>query len=244
MTTDWYIPIAPELFIPGEATALPGDPAAPDALVLGCPAKRRERNQLLLDRIRSGDKKAATEMMEANMPFVHWRASRLMDGYTGPEGRAREQALEELTERGMDGLCEGVDHIVKGNLTHDNVIGYLGMWIEGAMYRPDDGLVSYLPEDRRVERMKAEDWAEREAAEVPAPEEELMKAEEDIEEEKAYQVILGCCKGEVDQRIVELRREGRTIEEIMEKLHLTATPIHDRLRKIRLRLKESQRKSQ
>jgi hypothetical protein len=48
-------------------------------------------------------------------------------------------------------------------------------------------------------------------------------------------------------RVLELRdprEEGRTIEEIMEELHLTATPIHDRLRKIRLRLKEFQRKSQ
>jgi hypothetical protein len=91
--------------------------------------------------------------------------------------------------------------------------------------------------------MTAKDWAEREAVEVPSPDEELMKAEEDIEAEKAYQAILGCCKGEVDRRIVELRREGRTIEEIMEKLHLTATPIHDRLRKIRERLKKSQGKS-
>ena len=138
------------------------------------PSTPRERNQHLLDRIRDGDKAAATEMMEANMPLVHSSAWRLMEGYTGPEGRAREQALEELVERGMEGLCEGVHRIVKGNLKHDNVTGYLARWIEGAMYRPDDRLVSYLPEDRRVEQMKHEDWKRREKTEVPGPEEELM----------------------------------------------------------------------
>jgi hypothetical protein len=72
-----------------------------------------------------------------------------MKGYAGPGGRARDQANEELVERGMEGLCNGVDHIVKGNLKHDNVTGYLALWIEGAMYRPDDGLIECLPEDLR-----------------------------------------------------------------------------------------------
>ena len=207
------------------------------------PGDTRQRNQLLLDRIRSGDKAAAAEMMEANMPLVYSIVGQLMKGYTGPEGRARDQANEELVERGMEGLCDGVNHIVQGNLKHDNVTGYLALWIEGAMYRPDDGLIECLPEDRRVQEMEPEDWAQQEATEVPAPEEELMKAEEEIEEEKAYRTILGCCKGEVDQRIVELRRQGKTIEEIMEELHLTATPIHDRLRRIRQRHEEFLRKS-
>jgi RNA polymerase sigma factor (sigma-70 family) len=229
MITDTGIAAAPMPFVLAETEPAPPTP--------------RERNQRLLDRIRNGDKAAATEMMEANVPFVYSIVKRMMDGYTGPEGRARDQANEELVERGMDGLCEGVDHIVRGYLKHDNVTGYLAKWIEGAMCRPDDGIVECLPEDRKVELMTAKDWAEREAVEVPSPDEELMKAEEDIEAEKAYQAILGCCKGEVDRRIVELRREGRTIEEIMEELHLTATPIHDRLRKIRERLKKSQGKS-
>jgi hypothetical protein len=45
------------------------DLAAPDALVLDRPANPRQRNQLLLDRIRSGDKAAATEMMR---PTYGW----------------------------------------------------------------------------------------------------------------------------------------------------------------------------
>jgi len=244
MMIDVDIPSASTLLAPEEAKALAGDTAARDALILGGRANPRDLNKALLDRIRSGDKTAATEMMEANVRLVYSIVGELMKGYTGPEGRARDQANEELVERGMDGLCEGVDHIAKGNLKHDNVTGYLAKWIEGAMCRPDDRLIKYLPEDRRVERMKAEDWAGLEATEVAAPEEELMKAEEDIEEEKTYQAILGCCKDEVDRRIVELRREGRTIEKIMQELHLTATPIHDRLRAIRRRLKEFQRKSQ
>ena len=218
--------------------------AAPNVLVLDCPANPRQWNQLLLDRIRSGDKAAAREMMEANIRLVYSIVGNLMKGYAGPGGRARDQANEELVERGMEGLCNGADHIVKGNLKHDNVTGYLALWIEGAMYRPDDGLIECLPEDRWVQEMEAEDWAQQEATEVPAPEEELMKAEEDIEEEKAYQAILDCCKGEVDRRIVELRRQGKTVEEIMEELHLTATPIHDRLRRIRQRHEEFRRKSQ
>lgn len=220
------------------------DLAAANALVLDCPAKPRQRNQRLLDRIRGGDKTAATEMMEANVPLVYSIVGQLMKGYIGPGGRARDQANEELVERGMEGLCDGVDHIARGNLKHDNVTGYLALWIEGAMYRPDDGLIECLPEDRWVQEMEAEDWAQQEATEVSAPEEELMKAEEDIEAEKAYQTILVCCKGEVDRRIVELRRQGKTVEEIMEELHLTATPIHDRLRRIRQRHEEFRQKSQ
>jgi RNA polymerase sigma factor (sigma-70 family) len=208
------------------------------------PAKPRERNQVLLDRIRNGDKAAATDMMEANLPLVYSIVGQMMKGYTGPGGRARQQANEELVERGMEGLCDGVAHVVQGKLKHDNVTGYLALWIEGAMYRPDDGLIECLPEDRRVQEMEAADWAKQEATEVPAPEEELMEAEEGIEEEKAYQAILGCCKGEVDRQIVELRRQGKTVEEIMEELHLTATPIHDRLRRIRQRHEEFRRKSQ
>ena len=219
------------------------DLAAQNVLILDCPANPRERNQLLLARIRSGDKAAAAEMMESNIPLVYSIVGQLMKGYTGPEGRARDQANEELVERGMEGLCDGVDHIVRGNLKHDNVTGYLALWIEGAMYRPDDGLIECLPEKCRVQEMEPQDWAKQEAVAVPAPEEELMKAEEDIEEEKAYQAILQCCKGDVDRRIVQLRRQGKTIEEIMAELHLTATPIHDRLRRIRQRHEEFLRKS-
>jgi len=237
MTTDDCTTTAPEAT---KATDL----AAPDVMILDRAAKPRERNQVLLDRIRSGDKTAATEMMEANVPLVYSIVGQMMKGYTGPGGRARQQANEELVERGMEGLCDGVDHIVQGKLKHDNVTGYLALWIEGAMYRPDDGLIECLPEDRRVQKMEAADWAKQEATEVPAPEEELMQAEEDIEEEKAYQAILTCCKGEVDRQIVQLRRQGKTVEEIMEQLHLTATPIHDRLRRIRQRHEEFRRKSQ
>jgi RNA polymerase sigma factor (sigma-70 family) len=204
------------------------------------PPTPRQRNQRLLDRIRSGDKAAATEMMEANMPLVHSTAWRFMEGYIGPEGRAREQALEEFIERGMEGLCDGVHHIVMGKLKHDNVTGYLARWIEGAMHRPDDGLVSYLPADRRVEQMKREDWKRRKKTEMPGPEKELMECEQVA---TTMRLLMRCCKDKTDRKIVRGRLRGRTIEQLAEELGISPSTVHGRLKAIRQWLTEFQRKS-
>jgi len=126
-------------------------------------------------------------------------------------------------------------------LKHDNVIGYLALWIEGAMYRPDDGLIEYLPEDRRVEQMRDEDWKRREETEVPGPEEELMEREQATQTMK---LVMRCCKDQTDKKIVRGRLRGWTIEQIAEELGISSSTVHSRLKALREWLTEFQRKSQ
>jgi hypothetical protein len=194
------------------------------------------RNNLeLLKLIRSGDKAARHELVEANIGLVYACAKKLMKTAPAVGGcwaaDARRQQYEELVERGYHGLCEGAAHVE--TIKHSRVGPYLWSWIHGAMVRPDQELIENLPPDVKVwQQLNGEldnradnGWAFREMDPARIFWNEWDRAD-------ALLLIFWCCEDTADLQIVKRRLDGQGFGAVARSLGTTPQAVGKRLRRI------------
>lgn len=100
------------------------------------PALRPAQTLELVQRLRAGDLSAKEELINGHMRYVFVLVSRLC---------YLPQYQEELTSIGYEELCNAVNRISEGHLTHDNATAYIRRFVKGRVLRELSG---YLREQR------------------------------------------------------------------------------------------------
>lgn len=179
----------------------------------------RERNNALYPRVARGDKEARDELIELNMPLVAIKVDDYLTCFPH-----LSYLTDDLVGEGNLALVSACDKIMRGEVTNDNLTGYLRVSIHNVIgHYVDDELHS---SDRSARRRRQNGEDPQRFHKVPNSNYVLDELSHDPRAEAdLHELILGCCDSDEERAIVDLRIKGYKDDEIARQLDISKTTV-------------------
>lgn len=172
-----------------------------------------EQNDVVYQRLVSGDEKARDEMIEGNMALVVFRTDEYLR-------KAPQMAYyrDDMMSAGFVGLCEAVDRMRKvGPVKHPSPTGCITNAIDRAINHVVDRANTIVVPDRVQRRARAEGEPIRPPRIVSdkalvSVHDSAYRDQDAVKE--LYEEALACCQNGKEKRIISMRATGHTDAEI------------------------------